>query len=78
MPLESHRGSRLRRSYLITPLNVACVQIKVNRVGPRTLPWGTPEDTEQTVALCPFKTVYCNLDVRSLVNQFYREPGTPN
>ena len=37
---------------------------KVKRVGPRTLPWGTPEDTEQRLDLFPFKTVYCKLDVR--------------
>ena len=30
---------------------------KVNSVGPKTLSWGTPEDTKQRLDLCSFKTV---------------------
>ena len=36
---------------------------KVNRVGPMTLPWGTPEDTEQRLDLCRFKDGFPYFDL---------------
>ena len=49
-----------------------------NKSGPRTLPWGTPDDNAATMEVIPLKMTCCVLPVKNDANHERTVPVNPN
>ena len=59
---------------LLILLSMSLMRIK-NKMGPRTVPWGTPLMTEDFIDLTPFAIMICSLLFRNENNQCPNNPS---